>query len=465
LIANYSGGDGMPFESHEALQSAAAQVNAGRITRRSFLGRAAALGIGSSTALALLDACGSSGISNSSTNLVYWNLFGGGDGVRMEQMENDYSKAHPEVQLESVTLAWGVPYYTKLAMAAAGGRPPDVAISHMTRVPIFAAENLLDPFDLDELAKVGITQDKFLPAIWERAHYNGKLYTIPLDTHPFVMYYNVDVCQKAGLLDASGNLKPIEGPQALIDALKKAQQVTGDLGVAVDTQDVTPWRLFYTLYSQLGGLVFSPDGKELVLDDNKAEQALTFMHDLTTTSKVASPTIDYGGAVALFGSAKAGFHWNGEWEVTTFQAQKGFNFNMVPFPHVFGTYRAQADSHAFVLPRQLAVDPVRRAASLEFISFMLKDGQTWAQGGHIPAYLPVANSDTYKNLKPQSNYASVAADVVVDPIAWFSGSGSDLENQAGGAFQPVLTGLATPKQGVAQFRAAMEKFLKIPPPV
>lgn len=452
----------MPFEQHEALQLAAKQVNAGRMTRRGFLGRAAALGIGSSAALALLDACGAG--TTTSTSLVYWNLFGGGDGVRMEQMESHYRKAHPEVQLEAVTLAWGVPYYTKLAMAAAGGRPPDVGISHMTRVPAFAAQNLLDPFDLDELAKVGITEDNFLPPIWQRAHYNGKLYTIPLDTHPFVMYYNVDVCQKAGLLDADGNLKPIDGPQALIAALKSAQQVTGDLGLALDTQDVTPWRLFYTLYSQLGGVVFSPDGKELVLDNSKAEQALSFMADLTTGSKVASPTIDYGGAVALFGSGKAGFHWNGEWEVTTFQAQK-MKFNMVPFPHVFGTYRAQADSHAFVLPHQMAVDPVRRAASLEFISFMLKDSQTWAQGGHIPAYLPVANSDDYKNLKPQSNYASVAADVVVDPIAWFSGSGSDLENQAGGAFQPVLAGLATPKQGVAQFRAAMEKFLKIPPPM
>jgi len=58
-------------------------------------------------------------------------------------------------------------------MAAAGGRPPDVGVSHMTRVPIYAAENLLDPFDLGELAKVGITEDKFLPAIWERSQYKG----------------------------------------------------------------------------------------------------------------------------------------------------------------------------------------------------------------------------------------------------------------------------------------------------
>jgi len=121
------------------------------------------------------------------------------------------------------------------------------------------------------------------------------------------MYYNVDICEKAGLLASDGTLKPMEGPDALISALKSAQQATGDLGVAVDTQDVTPWRLFYTLYSQLDGLVLSPDGRELVLDNDKALQALEFMSDLTTKSKVASPTVDYGGAVALFSSGKAPF--------------------------------------------------------------------------------------------------------------------------------------------------------------
>ncbi|GLV53573.1 hypothetical protein KDH_04260 [Dictyobacter sp. S3.2.2.5] len=263
------------------------------MTRRQLLQRGTALGLGGTAALSLLNACSTpaANAGQLSANITYWNLFGGGDGVRMVQMEDSFSKSHPSIKLESVTLAWGAPYYTKLAMAAAGGRPPDVAISHMTRVPIYAAQDLLDPFDLNELAKVGITEDKFLPNIWERAHYNGKLYTIPLDTHPFVMYYNVDICQKAGLLDGSGNLKPMEGTAAIIDALKSAQKVTGSAGVAFEDQGVTPWRLFYSLYSQLGAQVLSADGKKMIIDDAKAIQALSFMADLTTKSKVAPPRL------------------------------------------------------------------------------------------------------------------------------------------------------------------------------
>jgi multiple sugar transport system substrate-binding protein len=396
--------------------------------------------------------------------LTYWNLFGGGDGVRMVQMENDFAKSHPNIPVNSVTLAWGAPYYTKLAMAAVGGRPPDVAIMHLSRTLGYAPAGLLMPYDLDQLAQYGITADKFLPKIWNSAHYNGKLYAIPLDTHPFVMYYNTEICQKAGLLGADGKLKPLVGPNAVIDAFKKAQQVTGGLGLAVDTQDVTPWRLFYALYSQTGGQVLTPDGSKIILDDAKALQALSFMADLTLKTKVASPTIDYGGAVALFASGKAGFFWQGEWEVTTFQTAN-LPFNMTLFPNILGNNDTQADSHTFILPKPASVDQQRLANSLEFISFMLKDSLVWAHGGHIPAYLPVAQSAAYQQLKPQANYAAEAQYVVYDPPAWFSGSGSQMETDAGASFQSVMSGQLTPQRGLSQFRGLLQQLLNTPSPV
>ena len=450
----------MRSERQEFLDELANKVRNGRITRRTFIERTVALGVSSSAALTLLEACGGPTPVGSGVTLNYWNLFGGGDGVRMVQMENDFSKANPSINLQAVTLAWGDPYYTKLAMASAGGRPPDLAISHMTRVAAYAKQGLLEPFNLDELARVGITPDNFLAPIWQRAHINGDLYAVPLDTHPFVTYYNVDICKKAGLLDSSGNLKTMQGASAVMDALKSAKEATGAYGVVFEVEGVTMWRLFYSLYSQLGGQVLSPDGKELIMDDSKAEQALSFMSDLTIKNKVAAANIDYAGSVALFGGGKSGFLWNGEWEVTTFLGEK-MNFNMVPFPLIFDQYHAQADSHTFVLPRQAAVDPGRRAASLELISFMLKDSYTWAQGGHVPAYLPVTESDAYKKLKPQSNYASVPANVVVDPSAWFSGSGSELETQAAAAFQTIVQGQASITQGLRQFRAAVQKLLDV----
>src|SRR5262245_39871406 len=120
----------MILEQHAAMREWTRKVRSGRMTRRGFLERTIALGVGSSAALAFLEACGGN-LTASGPTVTYWNLFGGGDGVRMVQMQNDFVKANPAINLEASTLAWGEPYYTKLAMAASGGRPPDVAISHM----------------------------------------------------------------------------------------------------------------------------------------------------------------------------------------------------------------------------------------------------------------------------------------------------------------------------------------------
>ena len=98
----------------------------------------------------------------------YWNLFGGGDGVRMVEMQNAFREQHPEINLEAVTLSWGAPYYTKLAMAAAGGRAPEVAVAHLTRLPQYA-EDLLDPFDLDLLAEFDVRPEHFPSVLLEHA--------------------------------------------------------------------------------------------------------------------------------------------------------------------------------------------------------------------------------------------------------------------------------------------------------
>jgi multiple sugar transport system substrate-binding protein len=439
-----------------------ADIYMSMIGRRQFLKYAAMSGVGGLLAGSLA-ACGVTPFGSGPQTLVYWNLFGGGDGVRMITMQNDFQKANPNVDLRATTLAWGAPYYTKLAMAALGDSPPNVAIMHMSRMPTYADGGLLEPIDLNLLAQNGVTENDFLPAVWQRAIYNGTVYAIPLDTHPFVMYYNTDICKKAGLLDASGNLKPLQGTAALIDAFQRTQKVTGYLGLAVDTQDVTPWRMFYAMYNQLGGDILSPDGKSFVVNEAHAQQVLSFMRDLTQTYKVASPTIDYGGAVAAFASGKAGFFWQGEWEVTTFEGV--IPFSMVPFPNVFGNLKTQADSHSFVIPHSSDPSQASNPLAYQFISFLLKDSLVWAKGGHIPAYLPVATSAAYKALKPQSNYAIDAQEAVLDPYAWFSGSGSDLENQAGAAFQQVLSGGMTPTQSLAQFKKSIQNFLNMPIPL
>ena len=441
------------------------------ISRRGLLRGASLLGLGGLAAgCGTPLATGLAGTGPAKNTLSYWNLFGGGDGVRMVAMEQGYSKTHTDINLSSVTLAWGNPYYTKLSLATLGDQPPDVAISHLSRMPPLADAGLLEPLDEAELAPYGLTGDNFTPAAWQKAHLNGTLYAIPLDTHPFVFYYNTDVCKKAGLLNPDGTLKSLDGPDAFTSALAAAQKVTGAYGavVSINNDTATQWRFFSTLYYQLGGRVLTDNGTRLVLDDAKAEQALSFIQNLTVKQKLMPSSIDYGGAQTTFATGKAAFYLEGDWEITTFETTKT-PFSMTAFPNIYGGttagYAEQADSHSFVLPRDAARSPARRQLIFNFIRSMLDQSSTWAQGGHIPAWLPYQNSTAYSSLKPESNYRWVANHAVYDDAGWYSGSGSDFENIAGFAIAAVSAGQQFPAVAVADMRTKLTKYATTPSPV
>lgn len=438
------------------------------LSRRGFLAGAAALGAGilagcSGTYDVAAGLTGSSGGETSDT-LVYWNLLTGGDGTHMVAMETGFSQAYPRVDLQSTILTWGNPYYTKLALAIRSGSPPDVAIMHLSRISEFGPPGLLTPLSRQMLAAHSMAPGDFTPLAFSKAHLNGQLLAIPLDTHPFVQYYNTSVCRKAGLLDGSGQLPPVTGAQAMLTVLRKLKKI-GATPVVCDQVDdpATPWRLFYTLYSQAGGQVLADNGHRVVLDEALATRVLGFIYQLSAEG-LMNANVDPNGGVALFQAGDAGLYWEGEWNVATFQTAK-LPFSMQPFPALFGSGVAQADSHTFVIPRQQRPDPAKLSMALTMIRSLLGQSLTWAEGGHIPAWLPVRRSAAYARLKPQSNYASVADHVVYDPPAWYSGSGSDMENYAGAAIGTLMLGGLSPQAAYQEMRQSFETLSKETVPV
>ena len=432
-----------------------------RVDRRALIGGGLALG-----ALGLV--AGGSALSRAQdSDLQFWNLFGGGDGERLLQMTAAYEAANPNVNLNAVTLAWGAPYYTKLAMASVGGRPPDVAVLHSSRLACYAPTGLLEALDPELLAEYQIGPDKFLPEVWGNLQTDGQAYAVPLDTHALVLFYRTDVCEQAGLLDGAGNLAPLVGTEAIFDAFARAQAVTGNTGVGIGTTGAGDvYRLWWSAYRQLGGEFLSPDATQIVLDEAKAIQSLQFLQELTIGRGLLAPSMDGNGAIALFSSGQTGFLIQGDWEITTF-LNAGIPFGMVALPDFFGTGRLDcwADNHVFVLPRQADVNGNRRRESYHFIQSMLESSLTWAQGGHIPSYLPVAQSPEFLALTPQSNYASAAENAAFSPEAWFSGAAAELENQAGTAASEVMKGTYSPEQGLAQMLPAVQKLIDTPSPV
>jgi multiple sugar transport system substrate-binding protein len=259
----------------------------------------------------------------------------------------------------------------------------------------------------------------------------------------------------------------MDGPTAFVDALTAAKQAGAEWGgvCAITNETSTNWRIFQSLYAQLGGQMLADDGTKVVIDDAKALKVLNYLRDLTVTKKLMPTDIDYPGAIALFASGKAGFYLQGEWEISTFQTAK-MPFSMTLFPNVFGgdKYAVQADSHTLTIPAR-GNDPARTDRALTFIRSILDQSLTWAKGGHVPAWLPVAQSQEYKQLKPQSNYAAAAPAAVLDPPAWYSGSGSNFEIVTGSAIATVRSGQQPPEAAVKAMRSGLQTYADTPSPV
>jgi multiple sugar transport system substrate-binding protein len=440
-------------------------------TRRSVL----AAGAAAATVLPLA-ACASplsAGLAGSPLNpetLVFWNLFGGGDGVRMQAMEAGYAKQHGgSSALQATTFAWGNPYYSKVTLATVGNKPPDVAIAHLTRAKPLWDGDLLDPITADDLGSVGLKASDFNQKAWAAQKTDGNNIAIPLDTHPFVLFYNIEVCKKAGLIESDGvTLKNLDGMEAFESALAAVSKVTG--GTALNVANVvpetaTPWRFFWTMYNQIDGATpFISDGGAKLTVNEDAYNEVTSRTQQWVKQGWMNKALDYATAQSLMFDGKAGFFMQGEWEISTAQSIKGLKFGMAPIPQLYDKPATQADAHTFILPKKDRT-PAQRKQAMLFIKQMLEQSMTWAEGGHVPAYMPTFDSTAYKELKPQSNYAAAAETAVFDDAAWYGGSGSTFEGTVGAQLALVQQGSSSPAQALSAIKSQLATYLNTPSPL
>ena len=186
------------------------------------------------------------------------------------------------------------------------------------------------------LALVGLKPTDFNPKVWAAQKLNGKNWIVPLDTHPFVMFYNADVCQKAGLLDADGKLETDPGRREEFEAaLAAVQKVTG----AVWRQLGQRWRLRHALAAVPDAVLaadgatpfISGGGTKLTVNEDLATKTLAYIQKLSKTNLLA-PTADYAGAQTLMFTGKAGVLLRGTVGDHHRAGIQGLKFGIVPDP-------------------------------------------------------------------------------------------------------------------------------------
>ncbi|MET0982896.1 MAG: extracellular solute-binding protein [Telluria sp.] len=398
-----------------------------------------------------------------------WTLLSGGDGARMRALIDEFNASQRQARVVSTTLKWGEPFYTKLITSSVVGEGPDIATVHLSRLPNLAGGGVLRPMGEPELAAAGIRGSDYFPRQWEKSRYGGAHYAIPLDLHPLVLYYNKTLAGQAGLLDGAGHLKPIVGYEALTAAFRSVRERTGKAGLAMESGQgsYAIWRLWVSLLAQR---------KVPLIENGRFAYGSAGVEELAKVSAwftrgYAPAGLDYPASTSQFMGGGAGFMLNGVWEVpelvrATKAGTLGFEYGIVPLPRLYQDASVWTDSHAFAIPanegRPMAPDKVR--AVLTFMAWVSRHSMGWAEGGHVPAYRPVAESAAARALMPNAMYAEAARNVVYDPGGWYMGAAGPVQAMASKFMPGALSGQLTPAQALGMFEREASRLLRKRPP-
>ncbi|MFE5322317.1 ABC transporter substrate-binding protein [Paenibacillus sp. NPDC056579] len=368
--------------------------------------------------LGLLAACTSGGTkageggdkppaSNGKVELVFWSLFSGGDGDFMQQMIDSFNKDNPNIQVKNVMLEWGE-YYTKLITGVSSGNGPDIGVSHTSKLPELIKQGVVT--ELDAPAKLSnLDWSSFNQNIMNATMLNGKHYAVPIDTHPFIFFYNKALLKQAGLLDDKGKPIMTQSAQGFVDfAVKlKSSLQSNQMAFAFPSKGDDPYRLWWALYTQLGGKdVIADDLKTPSIDMAKAVQAANYIKDLYHKQQVIPLNLE--NFTKSFQAGNAGFFMSGVWNTGTMEQTNGLDFGVMPIPKFFDKQATWGDSHTLILPIQKKEDQAKQKAAITFMNYIADHGQIWAKAGHIPAKSKIVDDPEFKKLPYRSDYVAVA---------------------------------------------------------
>ena len=395
--------------------------------------------------------------------VIWWDFLGGGDGVRMKTLLEEFNKEHADsIEIQATTLDWGVPFYTKVQTSAAVGEGPDIMTYHASRLPLAVSQGTLAEITPDDMAAMGLSSDTFAPATWDAVQVDGKQYAVPFDTHPIVLYYNKDKLEAAGLLGADGLPAGLDGIENFSAAMAKLQEGGTKWGMALTTADGGfAFRLIYSYLCQQNGSLGTDGG--WLPDDNadKLAKSVQVIADWVANGQAPEYT-DYLAAVALFTTGESAFMVNGVWEVPTMvdleKNGKLFNWGAIELPVMFDRPCTYSDSHAFAIPNNVGKDvtPEKHAAVLKVISWMESKSLFWATAGHVPANKAVTETAEYMAMQPQATYAKLTANSVFDPKSRFAGVASPLFDAAGNAFTAAMNNEVPAADAVAEMKATLD---------
>ncbi|MGO4372668.1 ABC transporter substrate-binding protein, partial [Paenibacillus sp. MCAF20] len=226
----------------------------------------------------LLSACSSGGNNNNGANgeskdekvkLVVW--IWDAAKIGLDANMEAFKAENPNIEIEYQLMGQTDLYQKYLIAANTGDKVPDIiAVESSNLAQMVNIDSLYDLSD-----KVAPYKDKIVPFKWEDATKDGKVYAMPWDSGPVVMYYRKDIFEAAGLPSdpeaVADRIKTFEDYKEVGNIIKEK---TGNF-MFQDSKTRSNNRFFETMMWQRGLWYFDKDGN-VSLDDPKVIETAEF---------------------------------------------------------------------------------------------------------------------------------------------------------------------------------------------
>ncbi|MFI6786347.1 ABC transporter substrate-binding protein [Nonomuraea sp. NPDC050383] len=250
--------------------------------------------------------------------------------VRNAQFDFFFRKRHPNIEIKRETSPFDA-YLTKYMAQAAGGSMPDVIYTHYSWAQNFIANDVFEPLD-PYIARTPAFDKDDLPVkalgFYER---DGKLYGLPTDMAPKLLYFNKDVFDKAGekYPDESWTVEKMMEVARRLTSGTGAEKIYGLTPMLLPEPDITPRCL-----AQYGGRFLNEDESACLIAEPAAQKVLGMWLDLLRDKAVPSlaELNQVLEKVEPFKVGHAAMSINGAWSLTELAKQKAFRWGTVPIP-------------------------------------------------------------------------------------------------------------------------------------
>lgn len=249
--------------------------------------------------------------SSKTTTLTFW-TFQNSHQEFMVDAVNTWNEQNPDrkIELEVGVYSYDDNHNNLLISLQSGTGAPDIVDIEIGRFANYlkGTPQLVPLNDVIEPIK-----DKLIMSRFENYAKDGKYYGIDYHVGIPVIYYNTEICNRAGI-----NIDDIRTWDDFVEAGKAVVEKTG---IPMTTLEIQEHWSYYTLVTEAGGDWLAKDGS-VILDSEQNIRVLQFLYDLMYVHKIAVPAPggfhhaeEYYGFMESGGAASV---WMPQWYMNRF---------------------------------------------------------------------------------------------------------------------------------------------------